>query len=67
MKPPRTTTRLATVPLVLGDYPARLRRIADWIDQTVRVGTDEAEQLRSDAAMLDNLTLAIVARMKDAR
>jgi len=64
---PIRTKRLATVPLVLGDYPARLRAVADWIDRTVRFGTDEAEQLRGDAAMLDNLTLAIVARMKDAR
>lgn len=40
------------------DYAVLLRRVADWIDQTVRVGTDEAEQLRSAANMMVNLALA---------
>lgn len=46
------------------DYAVLLRRVADWIDQTVRVGTDEAEQLRSAANMMVNLALASRERVQ---
>lgn len=44
-----------------------LRRVADWIDQTVRVGTDEAEQLRAVASTLVNLQLADDYRVRHER
>lgn len=53
---------LTKVDFVLGDVPQRLRGYADWIDQTVHYGTDTAEQLRGDAAMLENLALAWAER-----
>lgn len=41
---------------------ARLEDIADWIDQTVGYGTDQAEQLRAFASSQRSLAIAYAAR-----
>jgi len=56
--------RLTTLPdqplaTTLLEMVARLRETADWIDVTVHYGTDHAERLLSDAALLESIALSI--------